>query len=265
MKNVLLLAHDDAGQEARFQAALDVVRAIDGHLTCLDVAVIPELTDGGCGAAALAFADERQREAANRDTLERRLAVEGIPRNWIDTHGDIARRLTLQAGLADLIVVNLQLDSGPIPDMRSIASEVVLKSGKPMLAVPETSRGIRLTGHAMIAWDGSEEATAALQAAIPLLLLAHRVTIVEIVDGSVKVPSEAAAAYLSRHNISASIHPRHPNVPSAGREILKLVTLKNADYLVMGGFGHSRLREAVFGGVTRHMLTQSPVPLFLAH
>ncbi|WBO23851.1 universal stress protein [Sphingomonas abietis] len=265
MKNVLLLVHDDAGQEARFQAALDVVRSIEGHLTCLDVAVFSSLIDDGYGTAELLLDDERQREVGNREGLERRLGVEGLPWNWIDASGDIALRLTEGAGLADLIVVNLKLDSGSGPDMRGIASEVVLKGGKPILAVPETMCGVALTGHAMIAWDGSEEAISALQAAVPLLRLAQRVTIVEIVDGSVKVPSEAAAAYLSRHAVHASIHPKHPNVPSAGREILKLAELLKADYLVMGGFGHSRLREAIFGGVTRHMLTNSPVPLFLAH
>jgi nucleotide-binding universal stress UspA family protein len=223
------------------------------------------LISDGYGTADLLLNEERQRESVNREALERRLGVEGLAWNWIDTTGNIAARLTEQAGLADLIVVNLRLASGTVPDMRSIASEVVLRAGKPLLAVPEPSRGVDLMGHAMVAWDGSDEASAALQAAIPLLRLAHRVTIVEIVDGSVTTPAEEAAAYLSRHNISAAIHPKHPNVPSAAREILKLVKLLDADYLVLGAFGHSRLREAIFGGVTRHMLTESPVPLFLAH
>lgn len=265
MKNVLLLVHDDPGQEARLQAALDVVRAVQGHLICLDVATIPELIGDGYGTAELLMNDERQREAINRAGLERRLTVEGLPWDWIDTSGNIARCLEKQAGLSDLIIVNRHLDSYPIPDMRTIASEVVLKAGKPLLAVPETSRGVRLNGHAMIAWDGSDEAAAALRAAVPLLSLAQRVTIVEIVDGSVTTPAEEAATYLSRHGICAGIHPKHPNIPNAGREILTLVKIMSADYLVMGGFGHGRLREAIFGGVSRHMLTHSPIPLLMVH
>lgn len=265
MKTVLLLVHDDPGQEARYQAALDVVRAIEGHLTCLDVAVLPELVTDGYGAAGLLLDDERRREAANRETLERRLAVEALPWDWIDATGDIAMCLEARARLADLVVVNRHLDSCPVPDMRSIAGEVVLKTGKPLLAVPENSRGIRLGGHAMIAWDGSEEASAALRTAVPLLRLAQRVTIVEIADGSVAVSAEVAAAYLSRHDIHVAVHPKQPSGSNTGREILTLVKLMGPDYLVMGGFGHSRVREALFGGVSRTMLSESPVPLFLAH
>lgn len=265
MKNVLMLVHDDAGQEARFQAALDVVRTVEGHLICLDVAVLPELIADGYGTAELLLADERQRESVNRTKLEQRLGGEGLPWNWIDMSGNIAMCLEEMAALADLIVINRQLDSFPVPDMRKIAGEVLIKAGTPMLAVPDGSRGIRLLGHAMIAWDGSAEASEALREAVPLLKLAQRVTVIEIVDGSVTIPCEEAAAYLSRQGIFSTVHPTHPLVLGAAGEILKLVKMMRPDYLVMGAYSHCRTREALFGGVTRRMLTESPVPLFLAH
>src|SRR5687768_1972067 len=76
MKNILLLVHDDAGQEARFQAALDITRAVGGHLTCLDVA-IPPVVSGELyvfSAEAVLLADERERQAANRQRLQDRLS-----------------------------------------------------------------------------------------------------------------------------------------------------------------------------------------------
>src|SRR5690606_25280467 len=86
MKNVLVLMHDDAGQEARFQAALDLVRALDGHLTCLDIAVAPAFVGdyADVGGTALLMGEERSRERANRAKLEARLKVEGVSYEWID-------------------------------------------------------------------------------------------------------------------------------------------------------------------------------------
>lgn len=265
MKNVLLVVHDDVGQEARYQAALDLVRMLDGHLTCLDVAEYPAMVGDDYGVAAMLLDDERQREATNRSRLEKRLAVEGLPWTWIDTTGSFTNCIADTAGLADIIVVNRRLDSFPIPDMRNIAAETLLKVGKPLLAVPEISRGVKFHGHAMIAWDGSEEAIAALREAVPLLRLAGRVTIFEVDDGSVTQPSEEAAAYLARHDIPSTVRPKHPALLGAAREILKQVELSRPDYLVMGAFEHGRFHEAVFGGVTRTMLTESPIPLLLAH
>src|SRR6476619_3142179 len=90
MKNVLLLVHDDTGQEARLQAALDLTRALSGHLYCLDVAQVPVLADGFGGASiAILMEDEREREASNRSKTEPRLAAEGVSWSWTEKTGFI--------------------------------------------------------------------------------------------------------------------------------------------------------------------------------
>ena len=267
MKNILLLVHDDDGQEARLQAALDVTRVLGGHLTCLDVTALPALAgDYLAGAAtAILVEDERAREAVNREKIEGRVAHEGVEWTWIDATGDLAICIERAAILNQLIVVNRRLDSFPIPDMRNIAAELILKSGKPILAVPETAKGFHVAGRALVAWNGSAQADAALQAAVPLLALATHVTIFEVDDGSAKVPAEAAAALLSRHGIHALLVREEAKAAVAEDLILDAVRERQIDYVVMGGFGHSRLREALCGGVSRAMLTLSPVPLFIAH
>lgn len=267
MKTVLMLVHDDAGQEARFQAALDVTRAVEGHLKCLDVSVMPVLVGdfySGAGEAML-LADEREREGENRTALEARLANEGVPWDWTDVSGQLAPELEAAATFADLIVVNRQLDDFPLPDMRSIAGDVVLHSGKPILAVPEDTRGINLMGRALVCWDGSACASAALRAAVPLLKLAASVTLLEVVEDGKASSAEDAAEFLSRHDIHPQILRRHPLTRQADAVILDEIGVERADYVVMGGFSHLRFTEALFGGVTRTMLTRSPVPVFLAH
>ena len=267
MKNILLLIHEDAGQEARLQAALDVTRAVNGHLTCLDVSVVVPMVgaDVGVSGGAVMIELERENESVNRARTYPRLEKEDVSWSWIDTTGYLEPALEGAAGLADLIVVNRQLDSFPLPDMRTLAAGLVVKSGKPILAVPETVTGFNANGNALVAWDGSPESSAALTAAVPLLQLAGSVTIVEVEDGSVKTGAEEAAAYLSRHGIHAMIVRAATDGDDAGTVLLAKANSEKFDYLVMGGFGRSRFAEALFGGVTRRLLTESQIPLFLAH
>lgn len=267
MKNIVLLVHDDAGQESRFQAALDLTRALEGHLTCVDVAIFPLVVGDiyAVSVEASLITDEFDREAENRKRLEARLAVEDVSWNWIDAKGGIAGALRDKGRLADIIVVSRRLDSAPLPEMRAIASEVVIGSGKTVVAVPEHGTGFGAAGRAMIAWDGSEEAEKALQAAVPLLKLARTVTIVEVKDGVPPIPAEEAAAYLSRHDIKAVIVRRRPRLEPTSDILLAEAKAEGADYIVMGGFGRSRIAEAVFGGVSRTMLTESPIPVVMTH
>lgn len=265
MKNILLLIHDDVGQEARFQAALDLTRALKGHLTCLDVSILPAMVGDDYGGAALLLQEERTRESANMRRIRARLAHEDVSWDLLDTTGDLEPCLEEASRMADLIVVNRKLDSFPVPDMRTVTAELVIRCGKPILAVPEEIERLDLAGRALVAWDGSEQATAALQAAVPLLQIAESVTLLEVDDGSIEAPAEEAAAYLSRHGIEANIDrlPRDPD--DVGDAILSQARNLKAGYVVLGAFGHSRIREALFGGVTRELLTKSAVPLFLAH
>jgi nucleotide-binding universal stress UspA family protein len=267
MKNILLLVHDDIGQEARLQAALDITRAVGGHLNCLDVVITPIIAGSdwsGYGTAML-LEDERTREITNRQALEKRLAVEGVSWTWINATGELTACLERAAVLNELIVVNRQLDDFPYPDMRTASADIVVRSGKPVLAVPEHVVGFNVGGRALVAWDGSRQADAALLAATPLLRLAGNVTLLEIDDGSVEVPAEAAATFLSRHDVHPLIVRDKAQKGEAGGRLLQIVARLEPHYLVMGGFGHSRLSEAMLGGVTRTLLTKSPVPLFLAH
>ncbi|MGE5722584.1 MAG: universal stress protein [Sphingomonadales bacterium] len=268
MKNILVLIHDDAGQEARLQAALDLTRALGGHLTCLDVARYPVTGGYFSPEAEVALLDEeRHREQLNTQRLIERLGGEDVPWNIAATTGTFADCIAAEAGLADLIVVNRELDDPTAPDMLAAASSIILETRKPVIAVSEKCRGFDASGRAIVAWDGSLPAMAALTASVPLLLLAGSVNLVEI-QGDSPGSVEEAAAYLSRHDIHAevSLVARFKDDKSSiGDMIATICGNENAAYCVMGAYGHSRLREAVLGGVTRHMLGCSTVPLVLAH
>lgn len=267
MKSILLLAHDDAGQEARLRCALDLTRALAGHLTCVDVTVIPPLlvTDFiNTGGTSLLLTQEKDREAANRTLLKQRLRGEDVAWDWIDAAGDPSDCLRRVSTFADVIVVSRELDDFPVPGMGHVAGELVVRTGRPVLAVPPTATRLEL-GRALVAWDGSVHAACALRAAVPLLRRALRVVLLEVMDGSVQVPAEDAALYLSRYDVPAEL--KRVGVGSLRTDAVVLEESRTGmfDYVVMGGFGQLQLVERLFGGVTRTMLTKSPLPLFLAH
>lgn len=268
MKNILLLVRDDPGLEARLQAALDLCRAVGGHITCLDVIWCPPLVDGGFQDSALAvagvIADEEARDAAAWQRLEQRLSHEDVSWNRVRARGEIAAALRDACDLADIIVLSRQTDGPSSPDMREIAGAVVVRSRRPTLVVPGDCKRLDPSS-ALVAWDGSPCAAAAVRAAVPLLRHAADVVLFEAGDGSATLPAEEAAAYLSRHDIHAVI-TRVPAGPGgAAGALLRTLATGAFGYVAMGGFGHSRLTEALFGGVTRTMLKESPVPILLAH
>lgn len=265
MKNILLLVHDDEGQEARLQAALDLARALDGHLSCVDVTVLPMLVaDIYAGAdQMLVAADVKEGEARHKAALQIRLAQEDVPWDWVDVVGNMAASVLDVATLADLIVLNRQLDGFPHPDMHEIASRIVMHARAPVVAVPEDKKRFA-TERAFIAWDGSASCAATMRACVPLLALASEVRLFCARDKSVEVAPEAAARYLSRHGVHATVQ----TIDRRGRNADQLIAIEcaqwEADYVVMGAYGHGRLRET-FGGVTKRLLSSSKVPLVLAH
>ena len=145
------------------------------------------------------------------------------------------------------------------------------------MAVGSTKLGLDLYGSALIAWDGSEAAMAAVTAAVPLLQLAATVRILEVGVSERDSTAEEAATYLSRHGMRPSVHRVGEPVQSLSQRMTETFTgtialeitrdcrAFDAQYCVMGAFGHSPRKEAIFGGTTRDMLALSNVPLFLAH
>lgn len=270
MKNVLLLIHDDVGEEARLEAALDLTRALSGHLTCIDIMEMPMLIGTGVGmveAQSLLLADVQAREAVNARRVKARLARDDVAWDWRNAGGDIASLIEEEARLADLIVLNTDLPGGERPDMLAVASDLVVRSGKPIMAIPADARRLDVGGTVLVAWNGSPPAAAALRAATPLVALSRDVMIVEIgeKDGSSGEAVEAAATYLSRHGIHPRIDGPIPVDGTVADTLLGLCRTQSPAYCVLGAYGHSRIRESLFGGVTRRMLSESPVPLLIAH
>lgn len=263
MKNILLLVHEDAGQESRLQVALDVTRALDGHLECLDVLELPMIISDyyGTGYEAVMMDEVRERAMKNRKRLKARLATEDVSWTMDETVGTMVDALERASDLADLIILSArdeETQKHPRPE------RLPLKANRPLLAVPPKCGGLNASGNVLIACDGSRPCIESVRAAVPLLKCADEVALLEVNKPEGALAMAEIASYLSRHGIGADLVERATD-SSVADAILKHADHRNAAYIVMGAYSRPRSAESVFGGVTRTMLLEANIPLLLAH
>jgi nucleotide-binding universal stress UspA family protein len=151
------------------------------------------------------------------------------------------------------------------PKAHKIVAAVASRARAPVLAIPSSAIDFDPSGVVAIAWNGSAESSVALRASLPLLRKAASVHLIEIEDRTMRTYNEQGAHYLLRHGIETSVARRSANSGDAGSAILKVAEEVGAALLVMGAYGHSRTAELIVGGATRTVLSNSRIPLLLAH
>ena len=144
-----------------------------------------------------------------------------------------------------------------------------LESGRPVLVVPYIGRYPEIGRNVVVAWKPGREAARAAFDALPFLLGAEKIHILEIKERGDErpalAPDTSIAAALARHGIKPSVHTSAPGDISVGDKILSRLADLGADLLVTGAYGHSRMRELVFGGVTRNISRHMTVPTLFSH
>jgi len=268
MKSILLYASNDPAMESRLQAALDVARRCDAHLTLgrtqpyQDYLAIDMFGGAHLLADVLAASEAIQEEIKQK--MEARLANESVKWDWYEGTQDTVGMLVGASRFADLIVFSLG-DGENINRsvQRSVLGEIIVETQRPVLAVPTSAKDQKFE-RAMIAYDGGREASNAIRAALPLLQLADEVEIVEVEEKDSEFPLTDAADYLSRHGVSCQIRELDRGKSGIADTLLDHAAAFKPDYLVMGAYGHSRLRQTIFGGVTRQLLSESKIPLVMS-
>lgn len=143
----------------------------------------------------------------------------------------------------------------------------LFSTGRPVLLVPEGAEPERMSGRILIAWNGSAEASHAVAAALPLLMRAENVTVFTAPQGSVQPGlAKRLTAYLRWHGVHAAIlQPNGGGANSISGALFDAIRKTQANLLVMGAYTHSRMRERLFGGVTKHVLNKTEIPVLMAH
>ncbi|UZD55384.1 universal stress protein [Caldimonas aquatica] len=182
-------------------------------------------------------------------------------------HGEAVESLIAAARTVDLVVVGQPAPEDRSTVQRELATQVVLRSGRPVLVVPHIGEFRWTNGPVVAAWDGGREAARAMADALPLLQRASRVHLVSVrprEDADARIALGAVQQWLERHRVQAHVHVEVSSVP-AGEALLSRAADWGAQCLVMGGYGHPRWAEFVLGGATRTMLGQMTLPVLMSH
>jgi nucleotide-binding universal stress UspA family protein len=172
-----------------------------------------------------------------------------------------------QARAADLIVIGRRGANDPITDsMRVDPGDVIMEVGRPVLVVPPEVTFLQ-ADHIVIGWKDTGEARRAVWDSLSLLTRAQKVAIVAVATDPRGESTADVARHLQRHGVTCDklIRTGKAKEEDAAEEIIKVATEEHADLIVCGGYGHSRLREWIFGGVTRHLLRSSQFACLMSH
>jgi nucleotide-binding universal stress UspA family protein len=284
INDVLAKLTVQGGRDVAGDFALSVAATFNAHIAGAAVWYEPMLPSAALAEGGIAVADllEAQRldnqQAAQRATerFERRAKASFVAAETRMLHGlpaDVADLFAQAARRFDLSVVPQQAPNSDEPDRR-IAEAALFDSGRPLLLVPDhQTTGLKLD-LVMVCWDGSRAAARAVGDAIPILQRANHVDVVTVVrdagasGGPAELPGLSAAdigRHLAHYGITVATH----GVPAGDKDVASTLLAyagdRAADVMVMGGYGHSRLREFIVGGATRAVLAAPAVPTLMSH
>jgi nucleotide-binding universal stress UspA family protein len=275
-KTIVAHLHDAASAERVLLSASSLARKFGAHL--IGIHASPGMVYAppmGGGGQVISRVQEYDRKVSAELTATFETVTKGQgfvaelrllrPR---DTD-DLGAHVLEQSRPCDLIVASQREGLWEMSRILDFPERLVIESGRPVFLVPLAGHSAE-ADHIMIAWNGKREAARATFDSLPLLKAARRVTVlaIEQTDADVvsqPMPDTSIAAALARHDVNVTLKTMRADKGSIGNAIAEAVRVERADVLVMGAYGHSRMREFVFGGATRHMLKHMPIPVLLAH
>jgi nucleotide-binding universal stress UspA family protein len=276
-KSVLVHLDDDRHCDARVDIASRLALECGAHLAGLYVMSQPELPRyARSRMGADLFQDkvaELQREQADAVTARfaertKRAGIAGAEMRV--SHKDPVDVVTLHARYADVLVMG---QSDPEDDQAMMnpdfVDQVLLSAGRPVLVVPYAGTFPSIGKNVLVAWNATREAARAVTDALPLLQRADKVTVFAVNPGKTgdhgKQPGADISLFLARHGVKVEAAASESGGMEVGPWLLSRAADLGSDLIVMGGYGHSRLRELALGGVTRTMLHHMTVPVMMSH
>lgn len=278
-KDLFLPMTSTHGDDTALSAAIALASRFDAHLTVLEMVnlsvsatipwrLIPEQT-------LLSLHDDL-REAGKRNAARLRTQLEKENISWEVRltevkSGDPARFASLQAQCSDVAIVTAPNGSDQDSDIvRRFFGALLFETGRPVMVVPARRVGQPPIRHAVVAWRPAREAARAVHDALPFLAQAASVDVVRVAvkgdDSTHGTDSDLdMAAHLARHGLKVKPVYLQQLGGSVATALLKHAADSGAQLLVAGGYGHSRVREWLFGGATRELLHSTPLPVLFSH
>lgn len=284
LKDLLVVLDATPRSDLRLSLALDLARRNDAHLTGLCPLELLLPSDLGFALAGYpevmalqAAVDQLQTKASEQaqgieQKFREALRREGVSGDWRTADGPVAEAVAFNARHADLTLIGQpDPDHPPPPSARTLIADTLLTAGRPLLLIPYAGTFPTIGRTVLIAWTETREAARAAGDALGLIDPAAAITVLTISPSApagtgTEVPGAEIAAHLARHGlkVSAAATVRDATVSDAD-VLLSYAADLGADLLVMGGYGHSRVRELALGGVTRDVLRHMTLPVLISH
>ena len=273
-----ILVHCDASRSvgARLAAAADVAQRFEARLVGLHAREpfeVVSFVDGGMAIGSLMEAYQAGCEAAEKTAASaygKATKGRNFPSEWRVTEAFSEDALAVNARYADLLVVGQADPDDPAGGRNDLPEAMAFATGRPVLVVPQIGASSTVGKTVMLCWNASRECARAAADALPFLQAAEKV-IVLVVDPEVSAvghgqePGADVALWLARHGVKVTVQRDVAADAQVGEVILSRAADHGVDLIVMGIYGHSRLREMMLGGASRTLLSSMTVPVLMSH
>ncbi|GMQ96274.1 MAG: universal stress protein [Gammaproteobacteria bacterium] len=272
-----IVVHIDDGEAmpGRLAVALELAERFGAHLTGVYVdagLALPTLIDVPVSPNIIEELEDEHRQRCDRAEQQFKSSVDRSEASseWRLARGEPAGTLSRHARYADLVILGQEGAEDQKMVIGGLPDSVILTCGRPALVVPYIGARRPPGKHAIVAWNGSREAARAVNDALPLLVAADRVEVMCVNPrGADPDDTDLSGAdlcrHLGRHGVEAEAQELVAGDLEVGDLLLSRAADYDADFIVMGAYGRSRWREVVLGGVTRQLLNQMTVPVFMSH
>ncbi len=275
IKNILVHIDHSAACELRVKAAIDLAKTNDARLSALFVVpdyFVPSYVEAQISADIISqISDEATSRAKETQSKFKAMVTDaGLELDSYIEEGNIIGILSDYARYSDLVILGQSQPDDPDNISEGLADHLVIEGGAPCLVIPYIGTRQTLGKRVLVAWNESRESARALRDSLPLLQQADQVSVLLIKHKShnedhTAMQGKVILGYLADHGISGKTSLCIDNHLDPGDTMLAQASDNDCDLIVMGAYGHSRLREMVLGGVTRHLLKEMTVPIFISH
>jgi len=273
-----ILVHCDASRTVgnRLTAAADVAQRFEARLVGLHAREpfeVVSFVDGGMALEPLMEAYRAGCEAAEKtaqSAYDKAIKGRNFPSEWRVTEAFSDDALAVSARYADLLVVGQSDPDDPAGGRNDLPEAMAFATGRPVLVVPHIGTLSTVGKTVMLCWNASRESARAAADALPFLQAAEKVIVLVVdpevsADGHGQEPGADVAVWLARHGVKVTVQRDVAADAEIGEVILSRAADHGVDLIVMGIYGHSRLREMVLGGVSRTLLSSMTVPVLMSH
>jgi nucleotide-binding universal stress UspA family protein len=275
-KTIVMHCNDKRRISALLAPTVSLADTFEAHLTALSV-VPPVIVTGAPSGRAIVIDTHceqyRAENPAMRSAFEEATRGRTLVAEWCDegaAGAPVADVVLRYARAADLVVAAQADPEWPGSYHLDVADLLAVESGRPVLIIPNSAANDRVGEKVLVAWNARREAARAVFDALPLLQRAQDLKVVWVNPQPEKgvaqdLPAADICATLARHGVKCQAAEQIKPRTNVGETLLSCAADFGADLLVMGCYGHTRLREFIFGGATRHVLSRATIPVLMSH